>query len=90
MVCMRLVTSEIRVEHRDLLGKVESSLILLLRGRAFESRLGLEKAVVEPVCRLGRSRAYPMPSTATLVSAPCLPHQPHGLPTHPPSSLCAW
>ena len=30
---------------------MESSLILLLRGRAFESRLGLEKAVVEPVCR---------------------------------------
>lgn len=69
MVCMRLVPSEIRVEHH-LLGKVDSRLILLLRGRAFESRLGLEKAVVEPVCRLGRSRAYPMPCTATLVSAP--------------------
>lgn len=69
MVCMRLVPSEIWVEHH-LLGKVDSRLILLLRGRAFESRLWLEKAVVEPVCRLGRSRAYPMPSTATLVSAP--------------------
>lgn len=81
MVCMRLVPSEIPVEHRDLLGKLESSLILLLRGRALESRIGLEKAVVEPVCR--HIPCPPEPHS-------CQPHQPHGLPTHPPSSLCDW
>lgn len=38
------------------LGKVESNLTLVLRGRAFGIWLGLEKAIVKPVYRRGRER----------------------------------